>query len=65
MEHIISVLSKGHISMWTDNILKCIYSQNQICSLSRVLDQVMDLNPENTGAANISPSLVMSVDPKV
>ena len=53
MNHVIHLPSKVHISVWTDNALKCIdhWNSHQIHILSRVLDQFMDLKQENTDGA--------------
>ena len=50
MEHVILLASRGYISVWTNNDLKCI-DPKDIDFLSRILHQVMDLTLENTDGA--------------
>ena len=53
MEHVTPLPSKGHVSLWTDNVLKHFDPQDphQMHTVSRALDHVMDMKQENRDRA--------------
>ena len=53
MEHVIPLLSKRHVPVWRDNDLRFIVPQDhhQLHILSRVSNQVMELEQENIDEA--------------